>query len=103
MDNSSQTTLTFTNKMLLAMIIHASENGELLEGILRHEWGFDSMVTTDWGIKNDPIAEVKAGNDLKMPTGYPEELEAALADGTLTRGDLENCVSRILHTYQKIH
>ena len=80
--------------------IHSSESGELLEGILRNEWGFAGFVTTDWGIKNNPVAEVKAGNDVKMPTGYPDELEAALAAGELTRGDLEACVYRILRTYQ---
>ena len=80
--------------------IHTAENGELLEGILRNEWGFEGFVTTDWGIKNNPIAEVKAGNDVKMPHGYPDELEVALASGELTRGDLKACVYRILRTYQ---
>lgn len=27
--------------------VRASENAELLEGVLRDEWGFDGMITTD--------------------------------------------------------
>lgn len=75
---------------------HTSESYELLTGILRDEWGFDGMVTTDWGVKNDPVKEVKAGNDMKMHVGYPEDLKAAYDKGELTRADLELCVKRIL-------
>ena len=75
---------------------HTSESWELLTGILRYEWGFRGMVETDWGVKNDPVKEVKAGNDLKMPVGYPDELKAAVDNGTLTRAELELCTKRIL-------
>lgn len=75
---------------------HTSESYELLTGILRDEWGFDGMVTTDWGVKNDPVKEVKAGNDMKMHVGYPEDLKAAYDKGELTRAELELCVKRIL-------
>ena len=75
---------------------HTSESWELLTGILRREWGFKGMVVTDWGVKNDPVKEVKAGNDLKMPTGYPDELKAAVEKGELTRAELELCTKRIL-------
>ena len=75
---------------------HTSESYELITGILRGEWGFKGMVETDWGVKNDPVKEVKAGNDMKMPCGYPEDLKAAYNKGELTRADLEKCVKRIL-------
>lgn len=75
---------------------HTSESWELITGILRNEWGYDGMVTTDWGVKNDPVAEVIAGNDMKMHIGYPEDLKVAFDKGELTRGDLEACVKRIL-------
>ena len=75
---------------------HTSESWELITGILRGEWGFKGMVTTDWGVKNDPVAEVIAGNDMKMHVGYPADLRAAFDAGKLTRGDLQACVKRIL-------
>ena len=75
---------------------HTSESYELITNILREEWGFKGMVTTDWGVKNDPVKEVKAGNDMKMHVGYPEDLKAAYDKGELTVGDLQACVKRIL-------
>ena len=81
---------------------HTSESYELLTGILRDEWGFKGMVVTDWGVKNDPVKEVKAGNDMKMHCGYPEDLKAAYDEGNLTRADLEICVKRILEMFTKL-
>ena len=81
---------------------HTSESYELLTGILRDEWGFKGMVVTDWGVKNDPVKEVKAGNDMKMHCGYPEDLKAAYDKGELTRADLEVCVKRILEMFTKL-
>lgn len=75
---------------------HTSESYELLTGILRNEWGFRNMVTTDWGVKNDPVKEVLAGNDMKMHVGYPEDLMEGYKKGVLTRAHLELCVKRII-------
>ncbi len=82
--------------------IHASESFDLLTGILRDEWGFDGMITSDWGIKNNPVREVRAGNDMKMHIGYPEDLYLALTEGEITRGDLEACALRILKVYLRL-
>ena len=60
------------------------------------------MVTTDWGVKNDPVKEVKAGNDMKMHCGYPEDLKKGIEDGRITRADLELCVKRILTMFTKL-
>ncbi len=81
---------------------HTSESYELLTEILRNEWRFKGMVTTDWGVKNDPVKEVKAGNDMKMHCGYPEDLKMGLEDGRITRADLELCVKRILTMFTKL-
>ncbi len=81
---------------------HTSESYELLTEILRNEWRFKGMVTTDWGVKNDPVKEVKAGNDMKMHCGYPEDLKKGIEDGRITRADLELCVKRILTMFTKL-
>ncbi len=81
---------------------HTSESYELLTEILRNEWRFKGMVTTDWGVKNDPVKEVKVGNDMKMHCGYPEDLKKGIEDGRITRADLELCVKRILTMFTKL-
>ncbi len=80
----------------------ASENRELLEDILRGEWGFDGMVTTDWWTNGEHYKEVKAGNDIKMATGFPERLMEALEKGILARADMEICAKRLLGLILKL-
>jgi beta-glucosidase len=80
----------------------ASENRELLEGILRDEWGFNGAVTTDWWTYGEHYKEVKAGNDLKMAFGFKERLLEAMDKGALTRTELEISAKRILSLMMKI-
>lgn len=74
----------------------ASECRDLLEDILRDEWGFNGAVTTDWWTYGEHYKEVSAGNDLKMACGYPERLMDALDKGILSRHDMEKSAKRIL-------
>lgn len=80
----------------------ASENREMLEDILRGEWGFEGMVTTDWWTLGEHYKEVKAGNDVKMGLGFPERLLEAMEKGVLTRDEMEICAKRILGLILKI-
>lgn len=48
----------------------ASENYDMLTGILRGEWRFEGMVMTDWHTYGYHGNEMKAGNDVRMPRGY---------------------------------
>lgn len=80
----------------------ASENKELLEDILRGEWGFQGMVTTDWWTRGEHYKEIKAGNDVKMASGYPERVKQALELGAITREDLVRCAKRLLGLILKI-
>ena len=75
---------------------HTSTSYELLTELLKGEWGFKGMVTTDWGVHSHHSDEVLAGNDLKMGEGEPDELKEAYENGKITRADLEACVRRIL-------
>lgn len=93
--------------------IHTSERYDLLETLLRREWGYQGMVMSDYlsGDK-DVYAEknkyrkfasapsVKAGNDLMMPGGkaHYENILNALqgkdAECGLTRQEIEKCAAR---------
>lgn len=81
---------------------HTSTSYELLTELLRNEWGFKGMVTTDWGVHSHHSDEVLAGNDLKMGEGEPDELHQAYESGKITRADLEICVKRILQMTMKV-
>ncbi len=80
----------------------ASENKDLLEGILRDEWGFKGMVTSDWWTRGEHYKEILAGNDMKMATGYPERVKRAMELGELNRADLLHCAKRVLELILKI-
>ncbi|MBE5921376.1 MAG: beta-glucosidase [Lachnospiraceae bacterium] len=82
--------------------VRASENRELLTDILRNEWGYRGMVTTDWWAFAEHYKETKAGNDVKMGCGYPQRLLEALEKGLLTRTEMEICGKRILDLILKI-
>ena len=77
------------------------ESRDLLTTILRHDWGFDGMVVSDWAAPGwrDSGKEMWAGNDLLAP-GTPEqreEIRQALRDGKLNEADLDSCARRMLH------
>jgi len=79
--------------------VRAFENAELLTGILRNEWGFEGLVTTDWwgGNGTMPITKeaIVAGNDMRMPEQLPLNRPIELAR-TVDRNNLAICVKRLL-------
>ena len=76
--------------------IQCSENSELINGILRGEWGFDGVVMTDWWTSGEHYLETKAGNDLKMACGYPERVKEAYDKGDITRDEIYIAAKNIL-------
>ncbi|MBR6051106.1 MAG: glycoside hydrolase family 3 C-terminal domain-containing protein [Clostridia bacterium] len=76
--------------------VHSSENAELLTGILRGEWGFDGMVSSDWENTAIHYKEVKAGNDVRMPGNQEGLLIGPYHDGLITRDEMASCVRRVL-------
>lgn len=80
----------------------ASECKELLMDILRGEWGYEGMVTSDWWTCGEHYKEAKAGNDLKMASGYPDRVKQAYEMGAISRKEIEACVKHILTLILKI-
>lgn len=85
--------------------VQSMESRDLLQDILRDEWGFDGYVMCDWayaGLRNT-ARELYAGNDLLTPgsTQQYEEVLQAIKEGTLKESDLDICVERILNIVVK--
>lgn len=71
---------------------YAAENKELLTNILRNEWGYDGLVSSDWWNTSVAYKELVAGESLKMKTidsGNAASIMGAYKAGILTREDLE--------------
>ncbi|MGK0224326.1 MAG: beta-glucosidase [Limisphaerales bacterium] len=76
---------------------YCSEHNDLLNTILRDEWGFEGLVVTDWGAANDRASSIGSGLDLEMPGngGINDALVlAALEAGTLNEQDLDQAITR---------
>ena len=77
---------------------YTSENPELLQGVLRDDWGFDGLVMTDWGGGQHADLQIAAGND-NIQSGkdwqYKQIIDAVNA-GTLSVEALDKCVRRNL-------
>jgi len=76
--------------------VHTSESAELLQGILRGEWGYNGMLTTDWSNTAEHYKEVKAGNDIRMPVSQRGQLKEPYEKGLITRDEMAVCAKRIL-------
>ena len=82
---------------------YCSENPWLLTDVLRSQWGFKGMVTTDWFAGRNYANQLKAGNDLLMPGRKAEtkRIKAALESGQITEADIDKNVERILQLILK--
>ncbi len=82
-----------------------TEQSELLDGILRREWGFDGFVITDWFGITGTAASAAAGVDLEMP-GPGRAFGQALADA-VRAGDVDEAlvdaqVTRLLTVFARV-
>ena len=96
--------------------IHTCERRDLIEDILRAEFGYQGVVMTDWiigilaGRSNkypapDPAAIAAAGGDLVMPGGKADlkGMLKGLNEGKVTRRQLQINASRVIAMARKLN
>src|SRR5205085_11885281 len=84
--------------------IAASENPSLLTEILRHEWGYEGVVVSDWFMSvKSTAASVNAGLDLEMPSPKwrGEQLLEAVRRGEVEESTIDTSVRRLLQLLVK--
>ena len=83
--------------------IYTSESKDLVQTILRDEWGYEGTVMTDWFGGKDGAKQMWAGNDMLQP-GKKEQFDSIVAgvkSGKLDEADLDRNVKRILNLVEK--
>ncbi|MBQ8414850.1 MAG: glycoside hydrolase family 3 C-terminal domain-containing protein [Clostridia bacterium] len=83
---------------------YASENPELLNGILRDDWGYGGLVMSDWGAVNDRVEGLKSGLDLEMPGDIAHNRQVivyAVRSGALPMEVVDTAVRRVLEVVKR--
>jgi len=82
---------------------YTSQSNDLLIKILRKDWNYKGFVMTDWFGGKDPVAQMKAGNNLLMPgtENQTKKIIDAVKDGTLDEKMLDENVAGILNIILK--
>src|SRR5580700_10552894 len=79
--------------------IPMTEHARLLRDVLKGEWGFDGVVTSDWHAARSTAGTALAALDLAMPGPdgpWGGQLAAAVADGSIAADVLDDKVIRLL-------
>jgi beta-glucosidase len=76
-----------------------TENVRLLKEVLKGEWGFTGVVTSDWNATRSTTATALATLDLAMPGPdgpWGDQLARAVADGLVSAEVLDDKICRLL-------
>jgi beta-glucosidase len=85
--------------------IPMTEHAYLLKDLLKGEWGFDGVVTSDWHAARSTAATALAALDLAMPGPdgpWGRQLAEAVADGAVTQEVLDDKVIRLLRLARRV-
>src|SRR6202050_415750 len=85
--------------------IRMTENARLLRDVLKGEWGFDGVVTSDWHAARSTAGTALAALDLAMPGPdgpWGGQLAAAVADGSGAADVLDDKVIRLLRLAKRV-
>ncbi|MEU1331395.1 glycoside hydrolase family 3 C-terminal domain-containing protein [Streptomyces sp. NPDC005865] len=76
-----------------------TEHHQLVQGVLRGEWGFDGVNVSDWMAARSTVGAVEGGLDLAMPgpgTVYGAPLAAAVRAGEVAEESVDAAVRNVL-------
>ena len=84
--------------------VHATQNEFLNLKVLKGDWGFKSILMSDWDSTYDGVAAANNGLDLEMPNARfmtVNTLLAAVKAGTVKESTIDDKVLRLLRTVMR--
>jgi beta-glucosidase len=89
---------------------YAGHSAELLDKILRDEWGFGGAVVSDWGAVHSTEEAAKVGMDIEMSYTsdfddyyFAKPLIAAVREGRVSEADIDKKVLNVLRLMEKLN
>lgn len=89
--------------------VFCSESKELLDDILRDEWGFDGTIISDWGAVHSTKETAEASMDIEMSVTYnfddyyfAKPLLEAVKKGEVAEADLDKKIKNILRMMYRL-
>jgi beta-glucosidase len=85
--------------------VPATEHGELVDGVLKGEWGYDGLVMSDWFATTSTAASANGGLDLVMPGPagpWGEALVAAVRAGEVAEPTVDEHLRRLLRLADRV-
>ncbi|MFJ3812691.1 glycoside hydrolase family 3 protein [Streptomyces sp. NPDC090056] len=82
-----------------------TEHHELVNEVLRGEWGFDGVNVSDWMAARSTAGALRGGLDVAMPgpaTVYGEPLAAAVRAGEVEEAAVDTAVRRVLRLAARV-
>ncbi|MCM1570042.1 MAG: glycoside hydrolase family 3 C-terminal domain-containing protein [Roseburia sp.] len=90
--------------------VYCSENKELLDDILREEWGYDGTVISDWGSVHSTIDTANASMDVEMSVTtdfdnyyFANPLIEAVKKGEVSQEEIDKKVKNVLRMMYRLH
>lgn len=82
---------------------YSSQNKWLLTDVLRKEWGFSSIIMSDWGAVHDRVASINAGLNLEMPPSNTDnQVVEAVRMGKISAGQLDKMAQGMIELIEKV-
>lgn len=84
--------------------VFAGDHPQLLNGILKEEWGFNGIVMSDW-FANHSVSSVESGLDLEMPgptRERGEKLVQAVQSGQVSAEAVKESARRVLRLIARV-
>ena len=78
--------------------VHCSEHNELINKILKEDWGFDGVVMSDWCSTYSAVDTVNCGLDLEMPFARwltEDNLLSAVKGGCIEEKTIDDKIRRL--------